>query len=497
MGAFVALVLVAGILGAVTSGQCLDTAETVGEIKGVPKKLVPIYQQAAIKYKLGAQGPAILASINFHETAFGTNLSTSSAGAQGWMQFMPNTWGEPLTHHPGYGVDANEDGQKDPNNPWDAIFAAANYLKESGAPKDWHRAIFAYNHAEWYVSMVLKTAGKYATGDTLITQTPVGFDSQTNSCTCGSQTESAISEPAISGSQWVFPLPKGTKANYIDSWGADRSGRGGIHEGTDLMTKAGTPILAVASGTVSQSGWNHLGGWRVGITDSRGIYHYYAHMRTASPLKVGKRVQAGQTIGEVGRTGEGPVGHIGGFDPHLHYGLYDRKGAMNDTSKLASDAVNPYPYLKAAEGQAIEAVAQCAGIDSGSGSSGPMIWPVVGSITGTFGEDRGDHMHSGLDIAAPQGRPVKAAASGTVAATTGWQGGYGNAIDLDHSDKLSTKYAHLSKILVDDGEAVRQGQTIGEVGNTGHSFGAHLHFEVKVGGTAKNPKDYLPRKQTN
>jgi hypothetical protein len=117
----------------------------------VPPVLLPIYQSASAAYGLGPQGPSILAGINLIETAFGTNLNVSSAGAIGWMQFMPETWDA-------YGVDANGDGVRDPYNPEDAIFAAANYLSASGAPTDWYGAIYAYNHADWYVADVLANA---------------------------------------------------------------------------------------------------------------------------------------------------------------------------------------------------------------------------------------------------------------------------------------------------------------------------------------------------
>jgi hypothetical protein len=124
-------------------------------ISGVPPVLIPIYQRASAQYGLGPQGPAVLAGINAVETAFGTNLGPSSAGAVGWMQFMPSTWET-------YGVDANGDGVEDPNNPEDAIFAAASYLKAAGMPADTYGAIFAYNHADWYVEEVLANAGCYA-----------------------------------------------------------------------------------------------------------------------------------------------------------------------------------------------------------------------------------------------------------------------------------------------------------------------------------------------
>ena len=122
---------------------------------GVPPVLIPMYQRAAAAYGLGPQGPAVLAGINEVETGFGTNMGPSSAGAEGWMQFMPETWAT-------WGVDANGDGVKDPYNPEDAIFAAARYLSASGMPADTYGAIFAYNHADWYVSEVLANAGCYA-----------------------------------------------------------------------------------------------------------------------------------------------------------------------------------------------------------------------------------------------------------------------------------------------------------------------------------------------
>ena len=99
---------------------------------------------------LDPEGPAMLAGINRVETDFGQDLGTSSAGAIGWMQFEPETWEE-------YGRGG------DPNNPHDAIFAAARLLKANGAPGDWYKAIFTYNHADWYVEEVEKYAHEYAT----------------------------------------------------------------------------------------------------------------------------------------------------------------------------------------------------------------------------------------------------------------------------------------------------------------------------------------------
>ncbi len=137
-----------------------------------------MYQRAAAAYGLGPQGPAVLAGINEVETGFGTNMGPSSAGAEGWMQFMPETWAS-------YGVDANGDGVADPYNPEAAIFAAASYLSANGMPADTYGAIFAYNHADWYVSEVLANAGCYAAevGDPAFTTAGLGPQIQVLRCT--------------------------------------------------------------------------------------------------------------------------------------------------------------------------------------------------------------------------------------------------------------------------------------------------------------------------
>jgi hypothetical protein len=110
--------------------------------------LVPIYQLAGARYGINWR---VLAAINVVETNLGSDLSTSTAGAVGWMQFMPSTWAQ-------WGIDGNGDGVADPYNPWDAIMSAARYLQAAGAGSDLPRAIFAYNHAWWYVNRVLAIA---------------------------------------------------------------------------------------------------------------------------------------------------------------------------------------------------------------------------------------------------------------------------------------------------------------------------------------------------
>ena len=121
-------------------------------------QLLGLWQQAGAQYGVPWQ---VLAAINKIESDFGRNMGPSSAGAIGWMQFMPSTWLE-------WGVDANGDGIADPWNATDAIFSAARYLAAAGAGTDLHRAVFAYNHADWYVNEVLQLADLYK-GDSTVT----------------------------------------------------------------------------------------------------------------------------------------------------------------------------------------------------------------------------------------------------------------------------------------------------------------------------------------
>jgi murein DD-endopeptidase MepM/ murein hydrolase activator NlpD len=122
-------------------------------------------------------------------------------------------------------------------------------------------------------------------------------------------------------------------------------------------------------------------------------------------------------------------------------------------------------------------------------SSQGLVWPVSGPVTSPFGY-RWGRLHAGIDIGVAYGTPIHAAASGTVV-LAGWTGGYGNYTCIDHGGGLATCYAHQSSYAVSSGAQVAQGQVIGYVGNTGHSFGAHLHFEVRINGAPVDPLGYL------
>src|ERR1700728_1999458 len=127
----------------------------------------------------------------------------------------------------------------------------------------------------------------------------------------------------------------------------------------------------------------------------------------------------------------------------------------------------------------------------------PGGWPVNGRLMAGYGV-RSDpfsgegSMHTGVDISAPMGTPVHAAADGIVL-HAGWNGGYGRCVIVDHGNNYQTWYAHLSRMDVLEGQEIRQGEVLGAVGMTGRSTGSHLHYEVRIGSTPVNPYRFLQR----
>lgn len=115
--------------------------------------------------------------------------------------------------------------------------------------------------------------------------------------------------------------------------------------------------------------------------------------------------------------------------------------------------------------------------------------PIKGILTSTFGEQRGGYMHKGIDLAADIGTKIGVALDGVVT-YSGVNGGYGKVIIVNHDNNMETVYAHCSKLNVNVGDKVWKGDVIGEVGNTGDSTGPHLHFEIRINGTAVDPLQY-------
>jgi murein DD-endopeptidase MepM/ murein hydrolase activator NlpD len=169
-------------------------------------------------------------------------------------------------------------------------------------------------------------------------------------------------------------------------------------------------------------------------------------------------------------------------------------------SALTSTRSTRAEYLHEVEGLLAESAALAAQIRSaqegaagstGSGqpSAAGLVWPCDGVVVSGFGM-RWGRMHEGIDIGCAYGTPNRAAAAGTVI-YAGWLGGYGNLVVVDHGNGLATAYAHASSIVVGVDQSVSQGQTVSLVGSTGNSSGPHLHFEVRVNGTAVDPLFYL------
>jgi murein DD-endopeptidase MepM/ murein hydrolase activator NlpD len=163
--------------------------------------------------------------------------------------------------------------------------------------------------------------------------------------------------------------------------------------------------------------------------------------------------------------------------------------ARADAKELAAHAaaLQSQSAAVAAQIQSSQATVTYSSGDSTPSASG-LIWPVGGPVVSAFGW-RWGRMHEGIDIGAGYGAPIVASAAGVVI-YAGWMGGYGNLIIIDHGGGLATAYAHQSSFAIGGG-AVAQGQTIGYIGCTGHCYGPHLHFEVRVNGLAVDPLGYL------
>jgi murein DD-endopeptidase MepM/ murein hydrolase activator NlpD len=170
---------------------------------------------------------------------------------------------------------------------------------------------------------------------------------------------------------------------------------------------------------------------------------------------------------------------------------HSKQGALASTQVKRKDLEGEVAALEAASAQVTN---QLRG--AGSAPAGPIkqgkggyIWPVNGPVVSPFGM-RWGRLHAGVDIAAPAGTALRASASGRVA-IAGWMGGYGNYTCIQHGGGIATCYGHQSSIGVSVGQSVSQGQVIGSVGCTGHCFGPHVHFEVRVNGTPVDPMGYL------
>ncbi|HEX4116616.1 MAG TPA: lytic murein transglycosylase [Solirubrobacteraceae bacterium] len=267
----------------------------------IPLYLLPIYQAAAVQY--GVPWP-VLAAINEVETDFGTDLSVSTAGAVGWMQFMPETWLQ-------YGVDAVNAGYADPYNPVDAIFAAARYLHAAGASSNLRAAILAYNHSEAYVESVLLRARLFASYPPSVIATLTGLTegslpiagaklSPTSIIPQGgvAPTPSAASS-ATAGATPLAPKATGAAAHAAvalpgstpapsptaSAAAAERVANAAAPPSqlSELLARRGAPVVAVEDGRIVGIGHSHKLGRYLVLRDTYGDLFTYAGLGSIAP----------------------------------------------------------------------------------------------------------------------------------------------------------------------------------------------------------------------
>jgi soluble lytic murein transglycosylase-like protein len=280
--------LAAELAGSAASEQALSFYR-------IPLFLLPIYQAAAVQYGVPWQ---ILAAINEIETDYGSDQSVSTAGAVGWMQFMPATWLQ-------YGVDALNAGYADPYNPVDAIFAAARYLRAAGAESNLRGAILAYNHSEEYADSVLLRAKLIATYPKSVIATLTGLVdarlpvtgkrvawgpllSAVPSSSATANAARAPSEAASAAGPATLPsaTPGSTAPPSPAVAAALATGKAGAEarpQFVDLMSSPNAAVVAVQDGRIVQLGSSRKLGKYVILRDVYGDVFTYAGLGSIAP----------------------------------------------------------------------------------------------------------------------------------------------------------------------------------------------------------------------
>lgn len=275
----------AGVLAALTGGLTVST-QALDLFYQVPPFLLPIYQAAAVQYGVPWE---VLAAINEVETDYGNDLSVSTAGAIGWMQFMPTTWLQ-------YGVDALDAGYADPYNPVDAIFAAGRYLAAAGASQNLRSAIFSYNHSEAYVESVLLRARLLASYPPSVIATLTGIVEGSPPLTGEHVVESSVDPSAFpaapsSPTAGATAAPSPTQAAQAASAHTASTGHSG--KGAPKSAKPASvlpspkqfvllqgpdnvPIVAVQDGRIVALGHSHALGNYIALEDVYGDVFTYA-----------------------------------------------------------------------------------------------------------------------------------------------------------------------------------------------------------------------------
>jgi murein DD-endopeptidase MepM/ murein hydrolase activator NlpD len=276
----VCLLILAGAVG-VLAGDWAALArpkvpEPAAAAADIPADYLVLYQQAAARF--GLDWP-VLAAVGRVETNHGRNANGCApnwAGARGPMQFLPPTF-----------VHASKlAGISEANicDPADAIPAAAAYLKSNGAPRDWQRALYRYNPADWYPPLVLGWAERYGYGATVVWPIDGGRISQRFG-----PTDFALEPPLCY---------RGTCYRHF-------------HDGLDIAAPLGTPVRAIAAGRVTIAGWVAGGAVVVEVEHRPDVVSRYGHLAPGAAVRVGQSVVTGEVVGSIGLTGNTT-------GPHLH-----------------------------------------------------------------------------------------------------------------------------------------------------------------------------------
>ncbi|HEY2054830.1 MAG TPA: lytic murein transglycosylase [Solirubrobacterales bacterium] len=281
----------------------------LGQIE-LPPLLLPVYQACGTTYDVPWE---VLASINKIESDFGSNMGPSSAGAIGPMQFMPATWSED-------GLDADGDGVADAWDPFDAICAAAKYLHEAGAPADLHGAIFAYNHADWYVEEVLREARNFeALPENMLASITALAEGETTPAPDATGYGELTAPSAVAR----IPIWVGVPTLFADESQGSSGGGGEASAGgpaAAVSAPAGSPVTAVADATVLARGnSDELGNYLI-LRDQYGARYTYSELGplrrkvrsgTRHPkvaLRKGTKVRAGTVLATVAAGESAPAG---------------------------------------------------------------------------------------------------------------------------------------------------------------------------------------------
>ena len=445
-------------------------------IDGIPPDYMELYSSAASEYGLDVY---ILAAVGYVETKHGTATATSYAGAQGPMQFMPETW-------QAVGYDANGDGTADIQDPEDAIPSAAKYLRDSGAPEDYHGALLAYNNAEWYVNEVLQKAEEYRAegeggGGSKLALLPVAVASEAEGV--GGSVAGVVGgfgrllaaplgmDPAFATEQGWDLVDDELNVHYEDysSYGAE------VQNADDVWSSLGT----------------------VNVEPSPGGSETDVQVGDASlPPGVSGRTSTDGTVlldikGDYPGTAVAhEFGHVLrlGHDPRAE-GLMDQDPSTHPTAPTAYDEEVYYSIWGQGGGGGTPGGVTPVSNDASAGAAqeeaaGEAVFPLpeedFGSFSDTWGDTTEDgRVSEGTDFEAAEGTQVSALVGGKVVQHNG---GSTNTVMIESDSSVGTVregdmvfYSGLGEKGVGVGDTVEAGQQIGSVGSgDGGKGGLHL-----------------------